>query len=77
MAEKITVKINTIDNLKQFAEMAYKILDDITVYQGKYVIDGKSILGLMSLNLNSPIIVEFPYYASQFKYYLEQLEKNL
>lgn len=45
------IKLNTIDNVKEFVNICSKYDVDIDVKQGKFTVDGKSILGIFSLNL--------------------------
>ena len=46
------ISINTIEKAKKFVSICSKYHDgDILVKQNKYAIDGKSILGIFSLNL--------------------------
>lgn len=50
--------INTIEIAKSFVDICSKYRDfNIDVIQGRYIIDGKSILGILSLNLVEPINV--------------------
>lgn len=55
--KKLTVKLNTIDDVKNFVSAANMQFSDIDVVSGRYVIDAKSILGLFSLDLSKPIEV--------------------
>ena len=52
-----SVVIGTIDRAKTFNSILCKFDGDVDVKQGRYNIDGKSIMGLFALNLMSPIIV--------------------
>ncbi len=45
------IKLNTIDNVKEFVNICNKYDADIDVKQNKFTVDGKSILGIFSLNL--------------------------
>lgn len=49
------VLLNTLDKVKEFCSIT--ILYDLTIdaKSEKYIVDGKSILGLLSLNLMNPI----------------------
>lgn len=54
MIKKILL-VDTIQKAKEFVDIAQKFSEDITVERGKYVVDGKSLLGVLSLNLSLPI----------------------
>lgn len=46
------IKLNTIEDVKKFTNICTHYHDaDIDVKQGRQIIDGKSILGIFSLNL--------------------------
>lgn len=47
----MSIKLNTIDDVKEFVNMCSKYDADIDVKQTKFTVDGKSILGIFSLNL--------------------------
>ena len=52
------IMLNTIDIVKSFVDISSKYMDDnIDVIQGRYIINGKSILGIFSLNLTEPVNV--------------------
>lgn len=51
------IKLNTIDDVKEFVNICSKYDVDIDVKQGKFTVDGKSILGIFSLNLMEKINV--------------------
>lgn len=56
MIQKILM-IDTLQKVKDFASITQQFTEEVTVTRGKYVVDGKSLLGLYSLNLNLPITV--------------------
>ena len=50
------IKLNTINDVNSFVNTSTKYYEgDIYVKQGRQIIDGKSILGIFSLNLTQPI----------------------
>ena len=52
------IKLNTINDVKKFVEISSKYQDsEIVIKQDRYSIDGKSILGIFSLNLLVPVKV--------------------
>ncbi len=44
--------------VKKFVNIAQDLSVAVTLYSGKYVVDGKSILGIFSLDLSKPVTVE-------------------
>lgn len=54
----MTIELRTIQDVKDFIEVSSKYHDcNIVVIQGRYRVDGKSILGIFSLNLLEPVRV--------------------
>lgn len=52
------IKLNTINDAKEFVSISSKYYNaDIVVKQNQYVVNGKSILGIFSLNLLESINV--------------------
>jgi len=53
----IQILLNTIDKVKSFNRDILFFDSDIDLVQGRYTVDGKSIMGIFSLNLSEPIKV--------------------
>lgn len=47
-----------IDNIKYFLVEVTKIDSDVSLISGKYTVNAKSIMGIYSLDLSSPIDVQ-------------------
>jgi len=61
MGEKCyTVLFGSIDTAKRFCELASKQSFYIDIHKGHRVIDGKSILGVLSLDLSKPVVIHLP-----------------
>lgn len=54
-----TIKIEKIDDIKTFIKLAGRVDGDINVSKGIYIVDGKSAMGLMSIDLSSGVRVEY------------------
>lgn len=55
---KLEIKLQTIQDVKDFVNIANQHNADVTVQGGRYVVDGRSIMGLFSLDLMESLIVE-------------------
>lgn len=53
------VLLTKVTEVQQFCTAAANVRFDVTVKQGRYVIDGKSIMAMYSLDLTSPLTVEY------------------
>ena len=52
------INLATIGNVKDFVNVTNAFTGDVTLKSQKYVVDGKSIMGIFSLDLSKPIEVE-------------------
>lgn len=52
------IMLKSINDVKDFVNMANKYSFDIDLTSGRYVVDAKSIMGIFSLDLSKPIKVE-------------------
>lgn len=68
--KSIYVKINGISDVSNFASMASRVNGDVIVKKGIYVVDGKSLMGLYSLDLTAGVTVEYPEDATDFENYV-------
>lgn len=57
IAKKIV--IDTIPKVKDFVQQTAKFLYEVDVSSGNHVADGKSLMGLLSLDLSKPVAVSY------------------
>lgn len=55
----VRVQLDSIDKIKVFNRTVCKFDCDFDLEQGRYYIDAKSMLGIMSLDLSSPLELHF------------------
>ena len=55
---KTKVFLETVERVKEFVDITTSIDADMDLSSGRYVIDAKSIMGVLSLNLAKPIDFE-------------------
>ena len=53
-----SILLTSVGNVKQFVEAASRLRCEVDVLSGRYVVDGKSIMGLFSINLSGPVTVQ-------------------
>lgn len=51
----VKISLNSIDKVKSFVNDLSRFDSDFDLVSGRYVIDGKSIMGIFSLDLSKPI----------------------
>lgn len=66
------IKLPTIDIAKEFVALASKCDFEIDVFYNRIVIDAKSLLGVLSLDLTRVLTVEFNGENEEFEKYLEE-----
>lgn len=54
----IHVRLDTIDKVKRFVNELVNCPYDVDLLSDRYVVDGKSIMGIFSLDLTKPIEVK-------------------
>lgn len=68
------IKMNNVTDVMNFVKEASKIEGDVTVLKGRYIIDGKSIMGVMSIDMSTGMIVEYPADAVDFENFISKFE---
>ena len=76
MREK-RIMLPTVADAKEFVSAASKCDFDIDVFYNRVVIDAKSILGVLSLDLTRVLTVEYNGESEEFEAYLDSLEGNM
>ena len=74
--KKMYVVINTINKVTEFVQKASQVDGDVICTKGRYTIDGKSIMGIFSIDISEGIMVEYPETATDFEEYLSQFKVN-
>jgi phosphotransferase system HPr-like phosphotransfer protein len=59
--------------VKDFVNAATKCDIDVDVYYNRYVVDAKSILGVLGLDLTQPLTVEYNGYNQGFEQFLKTM----
>lgn len=53
--KEIKIKLGSVQDIREFVNMVILADYDVDLVQGRYTIDAKSIMGIFSLDLLSPI----------------------
>ena len=65
MKEVMKIKLSTANDVKELVNASMLCPYQIDVKHGRYIVDGKSIMGLFSLNLSEPLTVMIPMTANK------------
>ena len=68
----VNIKLSLAENVKTFVNIANRYPYDIDLRVGRHVVDGKSILGIFSLDLSKPITLEV--YADSCEDLMEEIK---
>lgn len=52
---KLTLKLNSLDDVKRFIDITSRYGENLSLVNGRYVVDAKSILGIFSMDLSQPV----------------------
>ena len=55
---RIKILLNEFNMVNKFSSVAQTFISDIDLSNGRYVVNGKSLLGIYSLDLSIPVIAE-------------------
>ncbi|MSS64770.1 HPr family phosphocarrier protein [Velocimicrobium porci] len=64
---KATIKLNGPDEVKDFVAQASKCNFDIDIFYNRFIIDAKSLLGVLSMDLTRALQVNCMGYDSSFE----------
>lgn len=70
------LNLNDMSKVKEFVSIAQNITEDVVLRSGKFAVNGKSIMGVFSLDLSKPITLEIEFeYGKSFDAISEILAK--
>ena len=52
---KMRVKLSSPEDIRKFVEITSRYKQDMELMLGRYIVDAKSILGILSLDLSKPL----------------------
>lgn len=55
--KELQIRLSTIADVRDFVAMVTAYVGDVDLISGRYTVDGKSIMGIFSLDLLAPITV--------------------
>lgn len=73
MMKQKKIKISSVDEAKEFVRRAADCDFDINVFYNRVVIDAKSLLGVLSLDLTRILTVEYNGESEEFEAFLKEM----
>lgn len=68
------IKMTLITDIYEFVKKASNIVGEVLVQKDYYIVNGKSILGVMSLDFSGTVNVAYPENEIDFENFLKQFE---
>ncbi len=56
---KVQIRLHNVEEVEEFVQAASRCEFDINIYYNRVIIDAKSLLGVMSMDLNRPLTVQY------------------
>ncbi len=69
----INISLDSVDKVQKFVNVTSAIPGNVDIRSGRHTINAKSILGILSLDLTKPLILEI-YNEEDYLNYRETLE---
>lgn len=70
------ISIHGLYDVYTFIEKAQLVCGDVNVKRGVYCVDGKSALGVLSIDMSQDVTVTYPASAKKFEEFIKQFEAN-
>ena len=70
--KNLYIKINGIADVSHFVQAATQVEGDVIVIKGQYAVDGKSLLGMFSIDPSSGVTVKYPEGEETFENFITQ-----
>lgn len=74
--KQMIIAINGVHDVYDFINQASKVEGDVFLKRGKFVVDGKSFLGVFAIDPSQDAIVVYPTSAKEFENYILQFKKE-
>lgn len=72
--KEIIISIKGLQDVYTFISKAQAVDGDVTVRRGRYNVDGKSIMGIFSVDMSQDVTVIYPTSAVEFDQFCEQFK---
>ena len=74
--KQMVIAIQGLHDVYDFIKEASKVDGDVIIKKGKFAVDAKSFLGVLSLDVSQNVIVVYPTTAEVFEKYISQFRKE-
>lgn len=74
MIKTMQVRIHGVTDAALFVEHAKEAKEDVIIRRGKFCVDGKSILGVLSLDMADGVLIEYNSDDKDFENWLRRFK---
>lgn len=68
------IKISNLKDIRELVSQAQLVDGDVILSKGKFAVDAKSALGVLSLDISDGATIDFPATATSFAEFLSQFK---
>ena len=72
--KQMIISIKNVNDVYDFIKKASKVEGDVLLKRGNFAVDGKSFLGMLSIDISQDVIVMYPSDAVEFEQYIIQFK---
>lgn len=72
--KRMFIKMEMINEVNSLWKKAKEVKGDVILKRGKFSVDAKSILGIMAINIQEGVTIEYPEDAVNFEKYIRDFE---
>lgn len=72
--KEMIISIKGLNDVYKFISKAQAVDGDVTVRRGRYNVDGKSVMGVFSVDMSQDVTVIYPASAVEFNQFCEQFK---
>ena len=69
------ILLRSVDDIKKFVEQATLVDYEVDLISGRYTVNGKSIMGVFSVDLTGPVIINI--YEDSCEDFLKSIQKYI
>lgn len=68
----INIRLHSMEDVKGFSDIMNQVEDEVTLFDGLYTVDAKSIMGIFSIRLSEPLELTVENWKDEYKRLLDK-----
>lgn len=74
--KNMVIRVRGINDACRLAAAAQKVDGDVTIKRGRIAVDGKSMMGVLALDMSDGVTIIYPNTAEDFEKFLAEFVKG-